>query len=449
MIINLNILKKIFKYFGFDSDVLSIVINRAWSVLKGPITTVFQIMFLTKEHQGLWYTFISLGALTSFAELGFTTIIAQFVSHEYVYTRLENGNITGEKKHVDKLFDLIRFSIKFYVVVVPIAVVIISIVGLGFFYKQSGFIKFAWVLYAISGGINLMVSLFQAIFQGLNKIIDIQKNIFVGSIVTTFLNWCLLAAGFNIFALAICNLAGAFVSIILLYKVAPNFWRDVFRSKIEVKHHWAKEIIPLQLKYAISFISGYFMFNFFAPVIFKVDGSIPSGQVGMTFIMSTSIINVAYAWIDAKIPKMNMLAESQSENELWILFKKLLKKCFSIAIIGIICLYVAILILQRWSNISERFVSPEVVFLILIFQIVNFITGSVAKCLRVYKEEPFCNLSIFSAVVTTIILLLIYPHVGLIAMFVVIDVVYLLIMLPWTLNILNKYRKKKLLNIYQ
>ena len=54
--------------------------NQAWKLVSGPFVLLFIPLFLTPEHQGFWFTFISVSALSIFAELGFNNIIMQFSS---------------------------------------------------------------------------------------------------------------------------------------------------------------------------------------------------------------------------------------------------------------------------------------------------------------------------------------------------------------------------------
>ncbi len=121
-------------YFRVDESVGWVLVNKIFLMIRGPVSIVFIIQFLTPEQQGLWVTFLSLSALTIFAELGFTTIITQFVSHEYAKLAIENGVIVGDPHYRNRLFGLIQYALKLYVIVVPIAMIILGVVGYFFFY---------------------------------------------------------------------------------------------------------------------------------------------------------------------------------------------------------------------------------------------------------------------------------------------------------------------------
>lgn len=410
-----------------NKDLISVLVNRVWNVVKGPFTTLFQILFLTPSQQGMWYSFTSIGALSSLAELGFTTIITQFISHEYVYVELLDEEIVASSEHKDKIVSLIRYAIKFYTIIVLLLILILSIVGINFFYNESIFVRFSWIIYSISGGISLYVSLFQAIYCGFNKIYETQRNIFVGSIIVTILNWMLLFLGLNVLTLGLCSIISSFIMAFLLYYENPFLWKFVFYHKVSKKYNWKNEILTLQGKYAISFISGYFIFNIFSPMIYKIDGAEISGQFGMTALIISSICNFAYSIADSKIPLLNMMAERKEYVKLWDMINKIIKTSIILCGFIMILFYIFIYIIQPFEIFSSRFIAPNLLLFIIVMQYVNFILGVTAKCLRIFKNEPFMLISVFIAVFTIIIIYLFYPRIGLLYSLSILSICYLFV----------------------
>lgn len=64
------------------NDVIFTGINYAFRLILKPVLLLAIPLLLTEIQQGYWYTFTSLAALTTFADLGLTTIISQFAAHE-------------------------------------------------------------------------------------------------------------------------------------------------------------------------------------------------------------------------------------------------------------------------------------------------------------------------------------------------------------------------------
>jgi len=427
---------------GIDKAVSWILINKIWSILRGPISIIFIIKYLSPAEQGLWYTFGSLAALTVFAELGFTVIITQFVSHEYVNVRLKSGFITGKKLYVDKLFSLIRYAIKFYLVVVPVAIIILSIAGFYFFNSEQKYIIAAWVIFSVISGVNLLVSLLQSIYQGLDKVVDMQKNIFIGSFVMSVFRWLILSFGYGIWSLIIGNGFGVILMSFLLFKKARKFWQQLIRHKNTHTFTWTHEIINLQWKYAISWASGFFIFRLYTPVLYKFESAVVAGQFGLTVSIIKMISMTSGAWIEAKIPKMNMLVARRKREELLHLFKS---ACFRgyIFFISISPLFImALYLLQKYNFHSERFLEIRYALLLIFAQLAVITINFLARYLRAHKIEPYYWLSVINGILIGFLLLYLLPRIGINLCFILNVAIYWLVLLPIAIIIFLRVKKE-------
>ncbi|KYJ86431.1 hypothetical protein, partial [Sulfurovum riftiae] len=305
-----------------DNALLWVLINKLWSILKGPINLFFIISYLTKNEQGLWYTFLSLGALTVFAEMGFTVIITQFVSHEYAHLKEMRGFLKGSYDSRDKLVSLVRYALKFYLIIVPVAIVILFVIGKYFLADVNSKVFFLWMLFSITGGVNLLVSLLQSIVQGLDKVALIQKNIFVGSLILPISSWLLLYFGAGLSTLVIANILSIILMSLLFFIKTKKIFFQISRHKISTKYTWFNEIVKLQWKYAVSWIAGYFIFQFMTPMIYKNEGVVLAGQFGLTLSLIKSLSTISGSWLETKVPKMNMLVAYHNKNALDVMFWK-------------------------------------------------------------------------------------------------------------------------------
>lgn len=390
----------------------------------------------------MWYTFNSLGPLALFAELGFTAIITQFVSHEYAKLRFEDGVVLGEDYHIDRLFSLVRYAIKFYSYITPTAVIILSVVGLEFFKTQPMSIIIAWILFSVIGGLSLLSSLLQAIYQGLDKVKDIQKNMFLGSFFSTVGNLSLLFLRCNIWALVVGNAIGLIVMLYFLYRRAPSFWRQLYTRKLAQKFGWFKEIISLQWKYAISWASGYLIFFLFVPAAFKVQGAVIAGQLGVTLAMIGALCGISDSWISTKIPQFNIFVANGKRDELLKLFKSSSLQSFVVFILGSGAMILG-LCLFHWLHFYEnRFLSIELTAYLLFANVSQRVITYLAMYLRAHKIEPFYKLSMLNAILITVCVLLVYPKYGLTAMVICVNAVYWLIILPYAIFIFYAFRKE-------
>ena len=425
---------------GIDTDIIWILINKAWSVVRGPINIYFLLAYLTPEEQGLWFTFISLGALSIFAELGFTTIITQFVSHEYAHIQTEKRILVGNMNNIDRLVSLVRYSLKLYSLVIPLAIFILCIVGFIYFNMKWDNTYYAWILYSIVGGLSLMSSLLQAIYQGLDRVKSTQVNIIIGSLFMAFMNWALLYLHFAVWALALGNLFGLIIMLVLLYFTAPDFWKQIIQHKLITHYYWFNEIIKLQWRYAISWISGYFLFSLLIPAVYKFENSILAGQLGATMSITSAINGIASAWVTAKIPKFNIMASSNKRVELIDLFSKLFKKSVYIFILLNIIFIFFLYILNYYNYYNTRFLSLKLGLLLCFSQIPNLIIGLLSFYLRSHKLEPYYLLSALSALIIIFFIFIVLPKYGLEVFYYSIIFSQFFITMPISILIYRNYK---------
>ena len=146
----MNLLKK---------DVLYSLFNSISRLLTGPLLILFISIYLTPEAQGYWFTFSSLAALSVFADLGFTTIVSQFSSHEFAYLNLsEDGYFIGDGEKINKFASLLKFVISWATKVSIIAFPIIILIGFITFNDKNENINWMipWFLYIIGSSFNFI-----------------------------------------------------------------------------------------------------------------------------------------------------------------------------------------------------------------------------------------------------------------------------------------------------
>tara|TARA_B110000259_G_scaffold131916_1_gene148818 strand:+ start:5459 stop:6790 length:1332 start_codon:yes stop_codon:yes gene_type:complete len=438
-------IKQIVKLIGLDQDIIWTIYNKLWSGIKGSLIVVFVIKFLLPNEQGLWYTFISLGALKIFAELGFTSVITQFVSHEFANISKENITVDSKERAKSRFFSLIKYSIRLYSYVVPIAIIIMIIIGGVYFRSNESRVFYAWIFFSIAGGCSLLLSLFQAIYKGLDKVKAIEKNLLLGSLLMGLGNCLFLFLDFKIWSLVISNILGLFIMAFSLFKLDSEFWFEVINYKEKNKIYWGKEILNLQFRYAISWISGYFIFSLIVPFLYKYEDPIIAGQYGITFVVISSVVGLAQAWIITKIPKFGILVANKEKVRLNHLFKKSFVQGISIQICFSILLMLGFVVLEYLNIFEERFLSLKLISLLLLIQIPVQIINMLAIYLRAHKEEPYVILSLISALVIVLGLFLVLKNYNLYFFLVYTAAAYYFFLLSYALIVF--YKKKKLYKI--
>ena len=391
-----------------SKDLLNTFINQIWRLVSGPIILVLIPIFLSAEQQGYWFLFISLGALSIFADLGFSNIILQFSAHEYAFLYFnDKGFLQGEEIVLKRLGSFLRFTIKWISVICIIVFPLMYIIGIIFFTRDNvlGIYFLPWTLYAIGTLVVFFNNSLLSFIEGLDKIAVVQRIRFRVAVLNTGVLAVILVFGGNIYALAIGILVSGssiFISILGIFKALLKQLLDLSKDFV---HSWKKEVVPLFIRYAISWSSGYFIFQIYTPLMHYFHGPIYSGKVGISLALVTAVFSMSNIWMYTIIPKMNMLISQKLWFELDKLFKKRL--CLSLGtylFIGMGIFAFVILFGDLWviPRITSRFLPGIFLVILLISYFTQLIINSLALYLRGHKKEPYVIPSLISAIWITI-----------------------------------------------
>jgi O-antigen/teichoic acid export membrane protein len=394
-------------------DLFSTLINQFWRLISGPITLLLIPLFLSQEQQGYWYLFGSLSALSVFADLGFSNIVLQFAAHEFAFLHFnKKGFLEGENYYLQKLGSFFRFVIKWISAICSIVFPLIYIIGILFFIRDN-VVKIyflPWTIYSVSSLIKFITDSALSFVEGLNKIAIIQNIRFFAAIINTVIVIITLIIGGNIYALAFGMLLSSFFLVISIF----NRFRNVLKMILDIakgfKYNWRSEIIPLFVKYAISFSSGFFIFQIYTPLMHYFHGPIYSGKVGITLALVTTVFSLSNIWMYTITPKMNMLISQKLWDELNNLFyKRLLLSLGSYLFIIVGLISFLLLFGNYWiiPKIVSRFLPVTSMVILFFGYFLQLPMGAWALYLRGHKQEPYAIISLITAVWTIITTLLI------------------------------------------
>lgn len=270
-----------------DRAVLYAILARTWGFAAGPVSALLIATKFTPTIQGFYYTFGSILALQTFAELGIGFAITQFASHEWSKLRTgENRRIEGDPNSLSRLASLAQIAIKWYSFAAVIVIVGLSIGGYVFFSQsptQNVSWKLPWVSLCVFTGINLFTIAIWSLLEGCNQVSNVYFYRFFQGLCGSLAAWSAILLGADLWTASIVSLVGLIYAGLFLRR---NYW-EFFKSLLLIKPvgpclSWLTDILPFQWRIALSWVSGYFIFNFFTPVLFKFQGPILAGQMGMT-----------------------------------------------------------------------------------------------------------------------------------------------------------------------
>lgn len=429
---------------GIDGAIAYSSAARIFQTFSGVISIFFIATFLSGEEQGFYYTFGSILAVQVFFELGFTGIMTQYVAHEAVHLNLNKSfRYEGESKYKSRLAYLVRFCIKWYIVVAALFFLIVTLVGLFYFFKfdkTNGAIdwKAPWLLLTVSTAIKLFQSPFTAIYKGVGKVKEMNEISFYQQLIIPISQWVLFASGAKLYVVGISSMLGVLIWCAYIWK--KKLWlllSGLLKEIITEKVSYMKEIFPFQWKIALSWISGYFIFQLFNPVLFATEGPVVAGQMGMTLQVLTAIQAFAMSWENTKIPLYSGLIEMKQYYDLDRIFNKTLKQMMGVCTFLLLSMFVVVIVLKQTglviggSVLGERFLDYLPMVLMMVTVIVNQMVGAWADYLRCHKQEPFLTQSIVLGILCCLSTILLGYRFGIIGITAGYCFLRLFVSLPW------------------
>lgn len=440
-------IKNLFKKLEIDHHIAFSLILRLWSILAGAVLVLIIPHQLTKVQQGYYFTFSSLLAAQVFFELGLNTVIAQMVGHEMAYLKFNDHNLLeGSPSHLSRIHSLFKLLRKIYTAMAFLFFVASFIGGFIFFKRQSLNSDTEWMLVwpflTFFTAVNLFNSPFLSALEGMGLVAKISKLRLVQSIVGYLFLWLCLFLNFGLKAMIGLPAAGALFSSLWIWRNYKNLFFKTRPIRDQDAISWRKEIFPFQWRIALSWLSGYFIFQLFNPIVFSKFGPEAAGQVGLALTVFATIGAFSFSWVNAKVPVMTNLIALSKIADLHKLFWNVLVR--SSALNFICCVgFIGLVELAKMFRlqIGERVPSLEVLILLSIVCFVNNFIFSAASFMRAHKKEPMLYNSIFVAIFSVL-----GVYIGAQYSVSVIILIYMLITtliaLPWTIFLFKKFYRE-------
>lgn len=451
----MSFIKTIAQKMGVDKAIAYSSGARVIGAFTGVASVFFITSFLTGVEQGFYYTFGSLLAMQVFFELGLTGIMTQYVAHEASHLQLdENSNYQGERRYVSRLASLVHFCVKWYAVIAFIVVIFLLVVGFIYFNKygeeQTEQVewRWPWLLICLATGIKLFQSPFTSIITGLGFVKEVSKISFWQHLLLPLCSWLGLAVGLKLYVVGI----GYLLTVLLWFfyvnrygfvKLLANLWKE----KIEEKVSYMKEIFPYQWRIALSWISGYFIFQLFNPVLFATEGAVVAGQMGMTLTALNAIQTFSFSWLNTKVPLYSKLIALKDYVQLDNIFNKTLKQMVSVCLLLLITFFIIVFFLNithlkfNGNILADRFLGYIPLLFMMWPIFLQQYVSSWATYLRCHKKEPYLINSICAGIAIgsgTVFFCRLYGIYGVTINYCILQTLFFL----WGYRIYKKYKNK-------
>lgn len=436
---------------GIDKAIFYTLLGRGLQISTAALTVVFIIRFLSPVEQGYYYTFGSIVAIQVFFELGLTGIITQFVAHEASHLQIDAESIKGDEYYKSRLASLLKICAKWYSMISIGMLVVLVTVGFIFFNKygenhhNTDWVG-GWITLAIGTVLNFLVTPIVSFIEGLGKVREIAKFRMIQQIVQPFVLWGGLWLGFKLYVPGLDALFRVLImSVLIYYSPISKILKKVWRQKIIDRVSYRNEIFPYQWRIAVSWISGYFIFQLFNPVLFATEGPKVAGQMGMTMQALNALQALTLAWMHTKVPQISGLIALRKYCDLDKIFIKTFKQIMLLGGSVLAVFVVTIILFQNMDitlfglSVGDRFLPTFALVLMGCSTYTMFPVNCWAIYLRSHKREPLMVNSVVMGILccmSTFILGHIYGLYGIVIGFFMLRMVSL----SWVYKV---FRNKK------
>lgn len=361
---------------------------------------------LSPFEQGYYYTFQSVLALQIFFELGMTSVLIQVTSHEAATLDLARSHeLQDSSTASERLSSLLHHLIRWYLVASTLFFVSVFVIGLFFFYRSNGGLLprqwvGAWLLSTFMTAISMTFQAIIAFTEGIGRInaaAKVRAALGISTVLTLFAS---MSIGGGLYSPGLSLLVGISVGALFLLNgnraILISIW---WKHNPSLIINWTKSLWGFQWRMALSWISGYLIFQFSTPVVFKLLGSVEAGKYGITQQVANGISALSMAWATTRQARWGRWIAINDRASLDADFKATLKRTVGVNI-ALSAVFLGFMVVGSafLPEYLGRFAPIEVAITFLACGVLNQVVFTEAIYLRAHKTEPFLITSVSGAI---------------------------------------------------
>ena len=391
------------RLLGIDRAITFSVLARLWSSTAGLVNVALIARFLTPAEQGYYYLFGSIVALQIVFELGFSVVVLQMASHESAHLTLTaEGEISGNAVAHQRLASVLQRSVRWYSTAAVLMCVSLLPAGIHFFRSNHADTHIHWMLpwclVVLASSFTFQLDPIFSFMEGCGYVPQVAQTRLWQSVAGSLLAWTALLLRHGLFAPALIIFGQASVGIVFLLRRRKLLVR-LFRHPARENRITFREIWPFQWRIAVSWISGYFIFQLFNPILFKYWGPTAAGQMGMTLTISGALQAVSIAWVNTKAAPFGQMVARKEYAKLDSVFFRALPQSTGLCLLGSLTVWLGIFSLHvHRSPYADRVVPLLPLAMILAVTVLGQISFAQSVYLRAHKQEKFLLNSVLGAI---------------------------------------------------
>lgn len=425
-----------------DLGSVMVLAQRTWQAMAGVITLAFVVHFLSQSEQGYFYTLASIAALHMALDMGLSAVLVQFAAREFVGLSWGlRGVVDGAER--SRFLALARLSLHWYGIAAVIFLLAYPASNF-FIISGQGDLPFDWrgplALLVCATAANFLFLPALALTEGSGCVAEAYAVRLVQGVTGAAAAWVLLVMGGGLYAVAMLPAASALVAAVWLFARRRGMVVQAFRQEMG-SFHWGVEVWPLQWRIGASWLAGYALVLMHVPLLFRTQGPIVAGQMGVTMTVANMLSLLALSWMTARLPAMARAVIirdwAQLDQVFWRAFRV---SCLAFAVGAV--LFVVVRWVLEWTSYGERFLPVAETAGLLFAMGFYHVTGLFAAYLRSHLREPFLWPSLIGALLTAAAAIWAAPQWGSAGIVTVLVIINALFFLPVALGLWVHLRLK-------
>lgn len=356
-------------------------------VVSGLITLPLILKLLSAEEIGMNYLMLSLGALVSLFDFGFTPQFSRNIAYVFTGAQMlkKEGVSVAETSIVNyRLLATMIHTAEFVYrrLALVVLIVMLTLGNYYIYYVTKGFTNIdnslsIWVLYSIGTFFNIYYSYYASLLIGKGLIMESKKAIVYSRIVYILLAFVFLFSGLGLIGVVLANLIAPFVNRYISYRY---FFTEELTNKIKVYDISKKEKIDLfeivwhnAKKLGLVFIGAYAInkLSIFMAGLYLSLADIGSyGLMIQLFGLLTMLSGMLFSVFEPRFSSLRTKGDNQLLIREFAFSMNIYYLTFIIGAIGLLYLGPYLL-----SLISSNVALPSF-FIMLLFAVVLFLEGN-------------------------------------------------------------------------
>lgn len=361
-------------------------------------SSIIVALTLNPEAQGYFFTFMSLVSSYILVELGFSSAIINFCSHEFavIYHSKSERDVSDARSRVNGLARLVTLWFAS-----ASLVFCASLIVLGYFLfasQSTGELAWPWpwVMLCLVLIFDVALLPFFFLLEGGNQVRTVYAYRSLKAIVLYGTMWVGLFFGAELWSIGIAYAATVPLSLYVIFVTKRAFFEEFLFKKVDgPKISWWDEVFPYQWKIAISWVCGYVTTWSITPVSLLLYGPVIAGKIGFTWSIAMGVIAISNSVITIQAPKMGQYVARKSYRDLDRVVAKFGAFSVALSMCGGAVVLLGTYGLEYFGFAMANRMLPvnNSIFIFLGLSVLQ-VTQPMAVYLRAYKKEPFLVVSI-------------------------------------------------------